>query len=53
MFACPDELARLHGDPLEELLLVELVDQEERGLVERAELGVLALELLLRRRSSG
>src|SRR5262245_66673120 len=45
--ACPDELSRLDGDPLEELLGVELVDEKESGLVERSELGMLTLELLL------
>jgi hypothetical protein len=44
-----DELARAGGDALEELLRVELVDELERRVVQRAQLGVAALELLLGR----
>ena len=42
-----DELGGLHGDPLEQLLRIELVDEQEGRFVQRAQLGVLALALLL------
>ena len=44
----PDELTGLAGDPFEKLLDVELVDERERRLVQRLELGVPALELVSR-----
>ena len=50
--ACPDELSRLDGDPLEQLL-GSSSSMRKSGLVERSELGVLALELLLGSRLRG